>query len=713
VVWGGFASAWASEEILETWCEHEGNDPQCWDATQDRGLFQKRSHKDSASLEIENKAAEETWAPLTTQQWKKYISNDVDFKDMKQGFLGDCYLLAALVSIAEPRPDIITNMFSAGELLEGKTPVYTVKFMINGRETKVAVNDMVPARKGQYSPWFASGKDGARWPAIIEKAYAKLFGGYKALEGGIGGDVFKAVMQAPVSGYSHDSISKRDLYNIIKNAEKNKYIMGAGTNPIGCTYDPAKKAKRKAIGICCGHAFTVLGAVRYSSEFPEAVKIYNPWGANWYTGAIPDQDQSNGIFHVTLDEYHQYWGSTDIAEARQGAVVSPMVLKTATQGRVALEFEMESNDPFAIQLEWPIWRFYDPGLPDGVTTGCEINPTIQVAVAKLESPTDYVELQKSNYYPGASSYRASLPGGAGKYVIYVDVSFPVAKSWLKEFVINVYGPATVLQMSRAFSDPSDLAKAMRLSMSLAGSDQVDDSDEDDGKCGYYIDRMAKLNNGKEIASTGHDSLFPESSGSIARPGSTCGDSAAGKAASCEKFNNWESLSVLKDGFQCPAFPSGSGYSKCNCRSRGGRKTKWTQGGGTYYSCDMSKNPAPRPLPPPPPRPQPSPTPPPAPPATPPPSPPPPGPSPPVPPPPAPAPPAPSQGNIVEMGSSQEDEKCVTLPDPSLMCEMTVAPSASETSVSQINDQLCLYVPGGWTEDVKFECKEGFGDGAYW
>merc|ERR1719468_1462152 len=82
--------------------------------------------------------------------------------------------------------------------------------MINGRETKVAVNDMVPASQGR--PFFANGKDGARWPALIEKAYAKLFGGYKALEGRFSGDVFKAVMQSPVSGYIHKGISKTDLY---------------------------------------------------------------------------------------------------------------------------------------------------------------------------------------------------------------------------------------------------------------------------------------------------------------------------------------------------------------------------------------------------------------------------------------------------------------------------------------------------------------------
>lgn len=552
------------------------------------GQVEKKTiHNDSASVRMEKTAAykhgEKVFAPITTQQWKQYISDDVDFKDMEQGALGDCYLLAALVAIAQPRPDIIKGMFSAGELLQGETPVYTIKFMINGRETKVAVNDMVPAN--QDKPFFANGKDGARWPALIEKAYAKLFGGYKSLEGGFGGDVFKSVMQSPVSGYSHASISKMDLYHKIKEGEQHKYIMGTGTNDDGCTYDSSKEAKRKAIGIACGHAFTVLGAVKHSAEFPEAVKIYNPWGANWYKGAISNQDQSDGIFHVTLDEFHQYWESTDIAEARQGAVVSPMILETQTQERVALEFEMQSNDPFTVQLEWPTWRFYNPGQGEGKTNGCQINPSVLVAVAKSESLADYVELQVANYDGEVSNYRASLPGGAGTYVIYVDVSFPVAKSWLKEFVINAYGPPTVLQLSKKYADPYDLAQAMQLPMSLAGSVQRGDSDEDDGKCGHFIDRLAKLNNGKEIASTGQDSLFPESLASIARPGATCGDSAAGQSASCEKFNKWKSLSDLKDGVQCPPYPEFTSDSTCNCRKAGTKKEE-TDDAGTWYTCQL-------------------------------------------------------------------------------------------------------------------------------
>jgi len=727
---------------IDASCEDENNahDPKCLGLSGDRGLFQRRSYKDAAAMETVDTVLEQetALAPLTDQQWNKYIgSGGVNYKVMAQGELGDCYLLAALVSIAQPRPDIITNMFSNGELLEGKTPVYTIKFMINGKETKVAVNDMVPARRNVNLPFFASGKGGTRWPALIEKAYAKMFGGYKALEGGFGGDVFKAVMQVPVSGYLNSRTPKTDLYEHIKDAENNKYIMGTGTNNQGCVRDEEKRAKRKPIGICCGHAFTVLGAVKLSEQFPETVKIYNPWGSNWYTGAIPNQNQKDGIFHVTLDEFHQYFSSLDIAEVRKGAVISPIVLQTQTQGTIALEFEMKSNDPFAVQLEWPTWRFYDPGLPDGITTGCKVTPKGMAAAAKLESPTEYKMLKPASYFGDPSNAVTRFKGGAGKYVIYVEITFPVSKSWLKEFVVNVYGPPTVLTQSQQYAHPADLFKAMGLErpgVSLAGSDIVDDDDMD-GKCGAIIDRLSKLNNGQDIASSGRDSLFPESMGSIARPGSKCGDSAAGHSAKCEKYNNWKSLRVLKDGVPCPT-SGGTSYPGCHCR-KGGVKESYEAEGTTWYTCNTKSNPVPgpEPTPPaPPPVPQPSPTPPPPTPAPPPPAPEPPAPpqpsptppapapEPPAPPPPSPTPPppAPGQGKIVEVGSSKDDTKCVKvegLDNP--ICTVSVPPCTG-TTVDDWGYELdcyeytwnwdkdpaepCITMKGGWTANVKLLCE---------
>jgi len=444
---------------------------------------------------------------------------------------------------------------------------------------------MVPANPrgnaaGIHAPWFAAGKRGAKWPLILEKAYAKAFGDYQKIDGGFGGDVFKAVTNAPVIGYTNNQLSAQELFDIIKNGAENKFIMGAGTDA-GC----------EGIGVACGHAYTVLGAGKFSEQFPQAVKMYNPWGANGYSGAITGQEKSKGTFWLTAEEFQRHFTEMDVAKVREGYVVSPITLSVETQGVTALEFDMTSDKDFSVQLEWPMWRFYKPA--DGKYKGnCKVDPDYTVLVAKKESPTDYVQLEMGNY--GArdiSNARADLKGGSGKYVIYVKVNFPYSKSWVKEFVVNVYGPPTKLQQST--TKPADLLASMTNSgdsgdfgdygdwgsdygteyVEKAATTEVDqDADmASEENCARYLDRLPKLNNGREIARLGYDPLFPESmKGLVSKKGLKGGDIATGEAATgFEKYNNWASLRGLGSEEPCPWNPENDGKKwvlngECTC-----------------------------------------------------------------------------------------------------------------------------------------------------
>jgi len=63
--------------------------------------------------------------------WDIIDSRGVKYTDVAQGELGTCYFLAALVSIAHSRPDIIEDMFVDRHLWNqpGKAPVYTTIWM--------------------------------------------------------------------------------------------------------------------------------------------------------------------------------------------------------------------------------------------------------------------------------------------------------------------------------------------------------------------------------------------------------------------------------------------------------------------------------------------------------------------------------------------------------------------------------------------------------
>merc|ERR1719375_2014590 len=168
-----------------------------------------------------------------------------------------------------------------------------------------------------------------------------------------------------------------------------------------------------------------------------------------YKGVLPNHDKDDGTFYCTLDEFLETFDVIDIAEVKAGAVVSAVELTTAEQSMVALEFEMASDEPFAVQLEWPNSRFLK------ACEGGTLDPTFTVLVAKKHSLTAKSQMPPTKSQ--MSNARLNMPGGSGTYVVFVSVDFPKGQ-WLEEYVVNVYGPPTELKISA--EDPMDLSLKM-------------------------------------------------------------------------------------------------------------------------------------------------------------------------------------------------------------------------------------------------------------
>ena len=94
--------------------------------------------------------------------------------DIKQGVLGDCYLLAAMSSLA---------MINHGEHIrkafvtktDNAKNVYIIRWILAGKPRLVAVDDWVPA-KDKMPSMSRLGEQNAVWPLLIEKSWAKIHG---------------------------------------------------------------------------------------------------------------------------------------------------------------------------------------------------------------------------------------------------------------------------------------------------------------------------------------------------------------------------------------------------------------------------------------------------------------------------------------------------------------------------------------------------------
>jgi len=102
------------------------------------------------------------------------FQNGINYQDIKQGNLDDCYFLAGLAATAKQAPNIIQDMF-----IDNGDGTFTVKFFRGGIAEYVTVDRYLPTdSKGRlvYGSLgaIANKADNELWVALAEKAYAQL-----------------------------------------------------------------------------------------------------------------------------------------------------------------------------------------------------------------------------------------------------------------------------------------------------------------------------------------------------------------------------------------------------------------------------------------------------------------------------------------------------------------------------------------------------------
>jgi hypothetical protein len=102
--------------------------------------------------------------------------------DVIQGKLGDCWFLGAL-AVLGTQQKLIENCFWRKDSFK-EFGLYVCIFYKDGALRCVIIDDMIPVFSSNGSIVFARCSDpNELWVPLIEKAYAKLHGCYKALIG--------------------------------------------------------------------------------------------------------------------------------------------------------------------------------------------------------------------------------------------------------------------------------------------------------------------------------------------------------------------------------------------------------------------------------------------------------------------------------------------------------------------------------------------------
>lgn len=219
-------------------------------------------------------------------------ANDIDPNDVKQGSLGDCYLLGGMAAVSRANPDYIRKLIK-----DNGDGTYDVTLYIKnnawdskGTPKVVTVDNRFPsgdkglsAKYARYSDKGAKGPE--LWTMLIEKAWAVHKGTYSGIEGGKVNDDGKfagaiALLTNLREGYfTPSSIGDKQLAQMISDALVNKKPVALDSKNLDKEPPDLKAAADKA-GVVGNHAYAPqsvdLGAM--------TIDLQNPWGSSHVTG---------------------------------------------------------------------------------------------------------------------------------------------------------------------------------------------------------------------------------------------------------------------------------------------------------------------------------------------------------------------------------------------------------------------------------------------
>lgn len=203
-------------------------------------------------------------------------------RDVSQGAIGDCYLMASVAAVTHSDPKALAKQIR--ELGDGRYGVTLYDRGFFGSSPKeVVVDNELPTgawsldeKTGKYS-WHENEKnlafahkENGLWPAIVEKGYAQANGGYDKIgHGGYPSDAMSAITGQPSTIASSDKVSFEQFDKMVKDG----YAVVPATRPAPKNRDDWPP-KFKDDTLVFSHAYWVESV----DSKAKTVTVRNPWG---------------------------------------------------------------------------------------------------------------------------------------------------------------------------------------------------------------------------------------------------------------------------------------------------------------------------------------------------------------------------------------------------------------------------------------------------
>lgn len=196
------------------------------------------------------------------------FNEEISLNDINQGNVGNCYFISVLVSLINYQ-NVIKSIFKSMTI--NKNGYYELVFFIDGKSQIVIIDDFVPYNIIQNELLFSKPNRNEVWVVLIEKAWAKVLGGYHNMIGGYPYVAFQTLTGFPSKRIFTDDYNnnKDEIWQIINTARDKSVVL--------CCNSKIFKEKYDEIGLLSNHAYTITQS-DLNEKNEKMIQIRNPWG---------------------------------------------------------------------------------------------------------------------------------------------------------------------------------------------------------------------------------------------------------------------------------------------------------------------------------------------------------------------------------------------------------------------------------------------------
>ena len=208
------------------------------------------------------------------------LTSRLDASDIVLGLIPDSWLITSLASLtANPATEnLIKSLFPEDFQSYSAAGVYIVRLFKNGEWITVLLDDFFPCfPKG--GPAYSTTHSGALWVQLVEKAFAKVHGGYKNIAVGAPYEAMIDLTGAPAVCLHFDDeeveeqINDGSLWKLMTLYAAKGYVM---------TVSVAAEDEGHT-ELSSGHAFTIE-SLKSTSLGCQLIVLHNPWRSLQWTG---------------------------------------------------------------------------------------------------------------------------------------------------------------------------------------------------------------------------------------------------------------------------------------------------------------------------------------------------------------------------------------------------------------------------------------------